>query len=424
MNMDKAAVKARIRAWAGWILLGGHIMAHAQVAVTYSDKVTLQSLTDYVYQHHPERFSEQARQQLAEANQTRADLLFAQPSTMELRHQNDVIGSGDGLQEWEAGVALPLWLPGQQQKQRKLTASLLAELPAYQRQTRWQASMIVREVVWHVVRANNAMQQALQVWQTAQKLQQDVAARVRAGELAATEQLLADTDVIDKHNMYLQAEAELEHALTHYHRYTGEYALPRQYEEQLDEQIIGAHHVTVSVPRQHPQLEVWAHTIETLKNQQEIAAFEGAVNPVVTVGMRRERATRSERYSQSVGISISLALDDAPYRKPAIAQAAKALAEAQVNQMRLERELNFTLLSRLHDLEAKKKQLELLNAQDEATQKYLALQRRAFELGEIDLVSLLRSQSLANESHSRKLAAELEIRYLVALVNQALGKSL
>ena len=30
-----------------------------------------------------------------------------------LRHQNDKIGSGRNQREWEAGLDIPVWLPGQ-----------------------------------------------------------------------------------------------------------------------------------------------------------------------------------------------------------------------------------------------------------------------------------------------------------------------
>jgi len=42
-------------------------------------------------------------------------------------------------------------------------------------------------------------------------------------------------------------------------------------------------------------------------------------------------------------------------------------------------------------------------------------------LGELDLVSLLRSQSLANEVYNRKLALEVDIKHNIASINQALG---
>jgi hypothetical protein len=78
----------------------------------------------------------------------------------------------------------------------------------------------------------------------------------------------------------------------------------------------------------------------------------------------------------------------------------------------------------LHDLETKQQQLILINEQSKTTQHYLSLQQRAFELGEIDLVNLLRSQSLANETYNKKQALEVDIKHVTAMVNQALGYAL
>ncbi|MDQ7072309.1 MAG: hypothetical protein Q9N32_00425 [Gammaproteobacteria bacterium] len=93
-------------------------------------------------------------------------------------------------------------------------------------------------------------------------------------------------------------------------------------------------------------------------------------------------------------------------------------------RLQLERDLNIAVFTQLHDLETKRQQLKLIIEQDTATKQYLALQQRAFDLGEIDLISLLRTQALANKSHNRKLALEIEIKYLIATVNQAVGVTL
>ncbi|MBL1321225.1 MAG: TolC family protein [Methylophaga sp.] len=396
------------------------------VPLEYSPDVTLSSLTEYVYEHHPKRHNELARQQQANANTALAESTFAGAKTVNLRHQNDFVGSSDGLQEWEASVDVPLWLSGQKQTQLQLSDKLLAELPAYQQQIRLEASQIVRELIWHIIRTNNATQQAYQVWQTAKKLERDVIARVKAGELAGTEQLLANTNVIEMHSQYVLAQAELEHALTSYRRYTGEQTLPKEFEESLTINVATneQHHSTTEVMPGHPSLKMWDQRIDTLRAKQEIAHFDRAVNPVVSVGVRSERGDRTEKFNNSIGVGISLAFDDTVYRKPAVADAARELANAEMARLQLERDLNITVFTQLHDLETKRQQLKLVIEQDTTTKQYLALQQRAFDLGEIDLVSLLRTQALANESHNRKLAIEIEIKYLIATVNQAIGVAL
>lgn len=378
-----------------------------------SSAVTLSSLTQKVYELEPARHNELAQQQQINANSALANATFADVKSISLNHQNDVIGSGNGLQEWEGIVEMPLWLPGQKQQQLSLSDKLSAELPAYQQQIRLTASGKVRELIWNAVLANTATKQAYQIWQSALKLELDVAARVKAGELAGTERLLANTNALEMQNQYLLKKSELDLALSTYRAITKEHLLPEKYEEVLADNYV--------IDQQHASLMMLDQHINTLRAKQGLAQFDGAVNPSLSLGVRRERGGNGENYTNSMGLGISFALDNEVYRRPAIANAARELADVEVARQQLERELNITLFSRLHDLETKRLQLGLISEQNETTQQYLALQQRAFELGELDLVSLLRSQSLANETYNRKLALEVDIKYTIALINQALG---
>jgi len=385
------------------------------------DTVTLSSLVESVYQQHPAHHNELAQQRKIDANTVLANSLFADVSSMNLTHKNDIVATDDGFQEWEGTVDMPLWLAGQKESQLALSQKMAAELPAYQRQIRLESSAKVRELIWNVILAETSTEQAYQSWQTAQKLHHDVDARVKAGELAATERLLASSYALDMQSQYLLEEAELEHALKSYLYFTGESSLPQEYEEALLQDSDDEHHSLAIVDQQHPSLAIIDHQISTLRSQQDVAGFDGAVNPNLSLGMRSERGVRGEHFNNSIVLGISFALDDKAYRQPAVSEAAKALADAEISRQQMERELNIALSSTLHDMETKQKQLELATAQDKETQQYFMLQQRAFDLGEIDLVSVLRSQSIANEAQNRKQLLQVEIKQLVAYINQALG---
>ncbi len=401
-------------------LLAAQTVVAETLGVEHSNEVTLTSLADSIYKRLPEHNKEQALQQQINANTELSNAQFADPLSIDLRHQNDVIGSSDGLQEWETNLNMSLWLPGQKQQQQLLSDKLAAEMPAYKNQLRLKASAQVRELIWNVALAETAAKQSLQAWKTAQKLEQDVIARVKAGELAGTESLLANTNALEMRSQYLIKNAELEHAISSYQHITSETALPSNYDETLAA-VSQQHHADVVVNQDHPSLMMLDQRINTLRTRQDLAQFEGAVRPHVSVGVRRERGNRSESFDNSFGVGISFALDDKVYRQPAVAAASVALADVEVARQQLERQLNISLFSALHDLETKQKQLILIKEQNDTTQRYLAMQQRAFDLGEIDLVSLLRSQSLANESQNRMQASEIEVKRLIAMVNQAIG---
>ncbi len=393
------------------------------VTLEHASTVTLSSLTQNVYDKHPALHNELAQQQQINANADLAKATFAGVSTINMTHQNDVLGSGNGLQEWEGSINMPLWLSGQKQLQQSLSEKMSVVLPAYQQKIKLDSSAKVRNLIWNVILADNSNQQAFQAWQTALKLEQDVAARVKAGEFAKTELLLVNTNAIELHSQFLLTQAELKHALKHYQQITGQSALPQDYEETLliksDSEL--SLDALVELIQQHPDLKLQDLQIETLRTKQGLAQYDGSINPNLSVGIRRERGNDDERFTNSIGLGISFALDNKVYRGPAMANAAKELADAEIIRQSLERELSSTLFAELHDLETKQAQLILAIEHDDTTQRYFSLQKRAFELGEIDLVNVLRSQELANKSHNRQQLLKIEIKQLIANINQASG---
>jgi outer membrane protein, heavy metal efflux system len=385
----------------------------AEVTIERSAAMSLSSLVKTVQERQLASLKQTAQQQQVDANTALGNAIFAGTANVNLNHFNDAIGSSDGYQEWESSVDLPLWLPGQKQQQLALSDTLSAEIPAYQQRLLLDASATVRSTVWAVVQAETKVKQSYQVWQTAQNLEQNVDSRVKAGELAGTEALLASSHALEMQGRYLQAKAELDYAWNNYQNYTGQMSLPEKIEENLSEQTV--------IDQKHPYLALLDQQILTLRAQQDLARFDGAVNPNLSFGLRRERDDYDDDYTNSVGVGISFALDDEVYQNPNLANAASELADANIERRRIERELQDNLLRLRHQLHSKQQQLELVNKQDKTAKQYLLLQQRAFDLGEIDLVSLIRSQSLADEAVNHQTSLQVDIKHAVSTVNQALG---
>ncbi|MDH5357417.1 MAG: TolC family protein [Gammaproteobacteria bacterium] len=388
-------------------------VAAETTAIERSHSLTLSTLVQKVYQRHPALHTEPAYEQQIKASKELANSMLAGVASVSLNHYNDAIGSSDGMQEWEGNINMPLWLPGQKQQQFALSQKISSELGAYQQHLKLDASKKVRELIWSTVLAESELKQAYQTWQTAQKLEKDVVSRVEAGDLASTEKLLANTHVLDMHNSYLMAQGKLQHALDRYQTLTGENVVPESYEESLSNKK--------TVGQEHPSLALLDERIATLRAKQGLAHYDGAVNPTFSIGMRSDRGDDYESFNHSIGVGISFALDDDVYRQPTIATAALELADAEVARQQLELELTAHLIAQRRDLELRQQQLDLAINHDNATQQYVLLKQRAFDLGEIDLVSLLRSQTLAHESRNRKQLLEIGIKQTIAMINQALG---
>lgn len=388
-------------------------LAAENVQATYSETLSLHDLTEQVYQRMPGKLGEAKFEQLQRANDNVSTALFAEPATASLNHFNDAVGSGNGFQEWEGSIDMPLWLPGQKLAQQALSSKIIAELPAYQTDLKLQASGEVRERIWQVKLAEAELAQATLIWTTAKQLEKDVKARVEAGDLPTTEALLATSNTLEAESQRVQAQASLSQQLNAYRLITGNESLPKVVSETITEQT----ELTAS----HPALALQDQVISRLQAEMGVAHYSAASNPNLSVGVRRERGDDTESFNHSLGLGISIALDDKRYSQLAIAEASAVLAEAQVARQQLEKQLQQQVLANKANLAASQAQLALATEQDKTTQQYYQLQKRAFELGELNLVDLLRSQALANESRGRKQQLEVLIKQQTATLNQSLG---
>lgn len=381
--------------------------------VMADDAVTLKSLTNYVYQKAPARQGESSLQNLSDARKTRASTLFAEAATISFNHFNDGIGSGDGLREYESAVSMPLWLPGQKRQQQNWSQELANQLPYYQQRLRLQASAVVRQHVWQVMHAAAEVRQAETLLDTAKALKDSVDKRVAAGDLPETEQLLAESNLLAMQNQQQHAQNQLQKAINQYYYKTGQRSLPVDIEEALPPQR--------EITAEHPLLAELGQQVTTLRSEMHNAKYAGAVNPSVSVGVKRERGAGNEAFNNSLGVGVTMALGDKPFSEPAIAEAAKAMADVDIQRQQLKADLEAQLIAQLDQLQAQQAQQDMLKKQYAVSEAYLERQQKSFEFGQIDLMTLLRVEAQANDHRAQIQMLEIAIGQTMAQINQTLG---
>jgi outer membrane protein TolC len=104
-----------------------------------------------------------------------------------------------------------------------------------------------------------------------------------------------------------------------------------------------------------------------------------------------------------------------------VAQAELALAEAQAARDAVRRELETRLQQAQNTLRTTRAAVALAQRQHELAQENLRLARKAFALGETDLVGLLRVQSLAFAAERNLQQRGLQLELDIARYNQAIG---
>lgn len=380
------------------------------------EAVTLKALTNYVYDKEPARQGESSLQDLSDARKTRASTLFADAATISFNHYNDGIGSGDGLREYESAVSMPLWLPGQKRQQQNWSQELANQLPYYQQRLRLQASGLVRQHVWQVMHAAAEVRQAETTLENAEALKDSVDKRVAAGDLPETEQLLAESNLLSMQTQRQNAQNLLQKAINQYHYQTGQRSLPVDPEENLP--------VQREITAEHPLLAELSQQVTTLRSEMHNAKYAGAVNPSVSVGVKRERGAGNESFNNSLGVGVTMALGDKAFSEPAIAEASKTMADIEIKRQQLKGQLEAQLIAQLDQLQSQQAQQQMLRKQYDISAAYLQRQQKSFEFGQIDLMTLLRVEAQANDSRAQVQMLEIAIGQTIAQINQTLGVTL
>jgi outer membrane protein TolC len=381
-----------------------------------ADPITLKTLTDYVYSQHPARQAESSMDALAQSRAALADKLFAEPLSLSVNHFNDVIGSGEGLQEWESSVEMPIWLPGEKRQQQNLSRHLAAELPYYQQRIRLDASAQVRRHVWLVMLSAAKVRHAETLRDNARSLQKNVENRVEGGDLASSEALLAKSHHLEMQSQLASAKMNLQQSLNQYQYLTGQQVLPDVIEESLP--------ASLEIDKAHPLLAELEQQIARQRSEMANARYDNVQHPSLSVGVKRERDEHADPYNNSVGVGVNFVLNDEQYQQPAIAQASRQLADLQIAQQQQKRQLEADLLAAMDTLKTLQQRQALLKEQYAVSQQYVDMQQRSFDMGGVDLTSFLRSQEVADKHRHQLLQLEIEIQQQIAQINQIAGRTL
>lgn len=354
-----------------------------------------------------------AQQGLAGALRQRAEQPLSAPATFNLKHQTDALTDGPGFREWEAGVEMPLWLPGQSAQLRREAAAHDELADAMRDARRLQVSGELRELLWNALIAQSGARQALQAQQLADRLLQDVQRRVAAGELARGDAMLAEQDQLRRREALRQAESEAASAAQAFSLYSG-VELPAEFGPEAV--------LTEPAPlERHPQLRLLQRQVEQARALRERVAGEARPNPSVWLGATRTRAASGGSYDSTLGVQLSVPLGQKAHAAPALAEAERALTEAQFEQRRVQRELlSASQAARLAYSRIESVLADSARRRDLAEQR-LKLMRRAFELGEADLVRVLQAQDDALTALAEDVRLNLERGLAAARLNQALG---
>lgn len=376
------------------------------------------------WSRQPEAAALALRREAAHAQQDAAQGWTPEPPALALLDKTDRWNHDMGAREREVGVAIPLWLPGERARSGALANAEAAGVESRALAAQLRLAGTLREAWWQWQRAQVEIDVARDQLANARRLADDVAKRVKAGDLARADQHQADGAVAS-------AEAAVARAL-------GAEAGAAQ---QLRIASVGAVRTQARSPETTAEPEplpppdmavpgdLAAHPVfRDLQDRAAVAegvAALGAVrsraNPELALSTTRERDLRGERYDTSITLALRIPLGAGSRHAARVANAQAEATELQV-QMQLERERIAA------EQEASRLRVASARAQQVAAERRAQLAQesrgffdKSFRLGETDFPTRLRIEAEAAEARRQAASARIEVAAAISQWRQALG---
>lgn len=375
--------------------------------------LTLAAAVDRAYARAPGSATIEGLRRQAEALRRRGQAWLGGAPAVYGSYRSDRPYNDLGVVEGEVGLQLPLPNWGQRAAARGL-AQAAARLPAAEAKAlRLEVAGLVREALWNLRLAQNRQRFARENLDAAQQLLKSVQTRVHRGDLARADLLLAQTDLLKKQAELSQAEAATRQAQGVWHTLTGSDQVPAGARESATR--------IKTIGPDHPLLAAAQSRIQRETANLDYVRAEGAGNPTLSFGIRRDRPDRAQAYASSALLTLSVPFATSAYAAPGIAQAGLSRAEAQTVYDRALRGLRLKLDETRAQLASDRHQLTLARNRARIASDYLRMNRKAFLAGEIDLFTLLRIQADTQAARLDAAQRAILLRRDTARYNQALG---
>lgn len=373
--------------------------------------LTLHAIVERAWQRSVQVNTMEARQDEAAAGRMVAKSWLAAAPTLGLSERSDRWTDSRAQRETDISIAAPILLPGQQSARRQLAARSADEIQAQLHRARLEVAGAVRVRLWEAAAARALLAEKEGHLHHLDALRDEVRRRVAAGDLARSDGLLADQEVLAAQGEVALARSRAREALTRFSLLTGTAELPLLEPEPL----------LPPQPAQHVRLRAAEASEQRARAAARLASASVQGPPTVSLSMRRERDSALANADRSIGIAVQVPLGGKVRNLPAETLAATQLATAAA-------ELTEARMAIDMDVRLAREQLAYAAEAREAAQDRLAIMRehtalfeKAFRFGERGLAELLRSRTLTHEAEVSVRQQDVALGLARAQLNQALG---
>lgn len=379
-------------------------------AATAAPGATLQDAVEGAWLRSVAARTLEARQGEADAGRASARSWVAGAPTLGLSQRSDRWTHKGERRESEISLAAPFWLPGQKAARESLAANSTDELSALKLQARLNVAGEVRARLWEAAAAREALAERTDHLHHMKDLAAEVQRRVSAGELARTDGLLAQQEVLAAEITLAEAATQASETLSRYRVLTGLAELPDLEPEPL----------AGSAPDNLRLAAARASERRALAALRLAEATRSAP-PSVGLSYRHEREGDLQGPSRSVGIALQIPLGSQARNRPAEAQAQTQVAAAAAEAAHAEASVDADIALAHEQLANVRTALAAASSRASALSEHTTLIEKAFRQGERGLAELLRSRVMSHEAAIAVRQQQVALGAAHAQLNQVRG---
>lgn len=392
---------------------GGMLTGHA-APLPRDPQLTFTILLQQALPRAPEYLELAARDEEARLHVAAARSWLAGRPSLEAGYSNDRPRSAHGKNEFEYGVQLPLWRPGERRAAARLGGTLGGQFQAWRAHLKLALAGRLRENLRALDAADRLLALERQATGEAEQLVASVEKLHAAGEAAQADVGQARALLLQQRRQELQAELALAAAESGYVELTGLSARP------------ATAHREEPAPRgaiadDHPWLRYLATGVEVADGAVQQARQEARGNPSVLVGARRQRDAAGELYNDSLVVGLSLPFGASAQVDARVSSIRRQKAAAEVELKTAQRELARRLRELQLEFAHTAAALRLSAEQVALDRRQAEAARAAFELGELNLFQVLTVLRQSRASAREHETLQLQRESLAVQINQTVG---
>lgn len=379
------------------------------VSANDASQPTFTDLLQAYTQQQPQQQTLSGLQALQQAQKKQSNGWIAGDINMVLHHENDALTDDNDAQNWQVGAEFPIWLPSQKQGLSDLADVYQQSFPIEQAYLSWQASGILRQLIWDYQIASAEFAIAQQTLTTSKQLLESVQKQVALGESALIDGVLAEQTFLNHKAALIKQQSQLDMAKQAYQKWTGFNALPTTIVETKAKVDFEQHPDILLLESQLALANATLRQIETQKTGQ----------PSLYFGAQQDKLASQTDTSLVMEVSIPLGVSS-----EFGVQKAQQKLQIQRNQASVEQAKKSILLAqqqaeqRLIQLQFS---LDLTAQQQNLAQQALEMSLKAYKLGAITVQNLLLIQQQAIDAKRNAVLAQHQFGQATANYNQISG---